>query len=57
MWVTRCRECGELIGPGETDRFGYGENHTECEPSHEEVVASYEAWVESQVDARREGWA
>lgn len=54
MWLSKCRECGELIGPGETDRAGYGERHTSCDPSHEEVLAAYEQSVEAEVDRIRE---
>lgn len=54
MWVTKCRTCGELIGPGETDRAGYGQTHRGCEYTAEEITAAYELAVEAEVDRIRE---
>lgn len=50
MWVTKCRTCGGLIGPGETDRYGYGDTHTACEYTAEEVIAAHEQAIEAEVD-------
>lgn len=54
MWLSKCRTCGQLIGPGETDRAGYGNRHTTCEFTAEEVHAAYEEAIEAEVDRIRE---
>ena len=54
MWMFRCQECGELIGPETHVPADPGYRHTTCDPSHEEVLASYEAAVEAEIDRRLE---
>ncbi len=54
MWMFRCRECGELIGPETHVPTDPGYRHETCDPSHEAVLAAYEASIEAEVDRIRE---
>ncbi len=54
MWMFRCRECGELIGPEIHAPADHGYRHTTCDPSHDDVIAAYEQAIENDVDRRLE---